>query len=117
MLPTIQHLRPQEDDTATMEACICKVQALVKESNLSQAYQTLQSPMVCASLNIPSAIWNVLEPQLKEKINKIRANIRSKEAQTPSGSIPDQYPSQAQRINAMVSKFCSEVWEGQLGHG
>ena len=91
------------------------IQTLAKETSVVQAFNVLKSPMVCTSLNIPTEIWLLLEPQLKQRITEIKNEIRKKRAQTtppPRSPMPPQYPSPAQRVNAMMAQFGLNSDEG-----
>jgi len=66
---------PCHEDTIQM------IQMMIQETSPVQVYQALQSPTIRESLNIPPALWKVLEPKMKEKIMELRSEIRKKKEQ------------------------------------
>ena len=56
------------------------IQTLMEEQGVVKAFNTLQSQTVRNSLFIPDAIWEKMEPQMKEKVMEIRRELRAKRA-------------------------------------
>jgi hypothetical protein len=104
------HKEEIEERTPDIDECLKIVQNLMKETSLKRTFNALQSLTVCTSLNIPGDIWHQLEPQMKEKINEIKAEVRKKRAQEskPMDLLPPQYAKVAQKVNAMVATMCTE---------
>ena len=63
------------------EDTIQKIQMMIQETSPVKVYQALQSPTIRQSLNIPTALWKVLEPKMKERIMELRSEIRKKKEQ------------------------------------
>ena len=92
-----------------MEGCLKIIQNMASETSLIKAYNALQSSTVRASLNIPGEICFKLEPEIKEKINAIKAEIRKKRAEKKADDtpLPPQY-STAALMNTMLANLCVE---------
>jgi hypothetical protein len=107
MLTTVREEEMTPSDTEpSVDDCMKVVQALAQETSIVQAFNALKSPMVRGSLNIPTEIWLKLEPQLKQRISDIKDKIRKKMAQESpreKAPMPSQYPSPAQKVNAIIS--------------
>src|SRR4051812_29991761 len=52
---------------------------MARGGGLIPTYKQFNSEPFRESLNMPDRIWNKLEPAIKEKIHKIRANLRRKD--------------------------------------
>ena len=97
----------------TVEECVSVVQNLISETSLTHVYNALQGKTFRDRLNILGPIWQQLEPQLKEKINEIKAAIRKKKSSSDSTTkLPPQYPTTPDPISALLatvdSTMCSD---------
>ena len=115
MLNTVKEdEQDSKDPEPSLDECMKVIQSLAQETSVVQAYNALKSPMVRTSLNIPTAIWLKLEPQLKQRINEIKDEIRKKQAQDSPPRrppMPPQYPSPAQKVNAMMAQLSMNCME------
>ena len=84
------------------EATIKKVQMMIQETSPVQVYQALQSPTIRQSLNIPTALWKVLEPKMKERIMENMTKARQN-----SLPLPSQYANKTSM--QLVANLCSQL--------
>ena len=97
------------------EDTIQKIQMMIQETSPVQVYQALQSPTIRESLNIPTALWKVLEPKMKERIMELRSEIRKKkeqeknmtQARQNSFPLPSQYANKTSM--QLVANSCSQL--------
>ena len=110
MLTTTQEPLEESQDSPTMEDCLKIVQNMASETSLIKAYNAFQSGTVRASLNIPGEIWHKLEPELKDRINSIKAEIRKKRAEKKPREepLPPQY-STAALVNTMLANSSGAI--------
>ena len=91
------HVQDKDSDSDTGEKSFEEVTSLfhtmAKAGNVHQTYKMFNTKSFRESLSIPDAIWNELEPLLKEKITKIRAEIREKKKAKAESSSPEKLPS------------------------
>ena len=99
------------------EDIIRKIQIMMQETSPIQVYQVLQSPTMRENLNIPTALWVLLEPKLKERIMELRAEIRKKKGTTKgehqqkakvrNDALPPQYANMTSMD--LVANICSQM--------
>ena len=99
------------------EDIIKKIQMMIEETSPVLVYQALRSPTMRESMNIPTAIWKELEPELREKVIEIRNSIRRKEAQKKEeqkkndkprpSSLPPQYANSTPMD--IVTHLCAQM--------
>jgi len=92
-----------EDD---IEVVAQRVKGLVEEQGLAKAYVALQSSVVRDGLGIPAAIWKRMEPQLREKVKKIREDIRREQG---GGNAKKKESSPSPAPSATATKTIPEI--------
>ena len=74
---------------------------MAQASNMHQTYKMFNTKSFRESLSIPDAIWNELEPLVKDKIQEARIRIREKKKakldKQQNNSLPNQYPTMKNR--------------------
>jgi hypothetical protein len=92
----------EEPKWLTIEESSLLLANAVSESNAYVAYQAFNNRPMRQSMRIPDDIWHAMEPDLKERVNALRAKVRAereakaplaeRSKQVPAGGIPAQYP-------------------------
>ena len=70
---------PEAKSQRTLEESTELFEEVARDGNIFQAYQAFNSNPIQQSLRIPDAVWKEMEPSLHEKMNEIKAKIRSQQ--------------------------------------
>ena len=91
---------------------VCRLfHTMSKASGLKSTYNNFKSKDFRDSLYIPQAIWDELEPTIREEVNKARAKAKEKQAKSTNSNnvskLPDQYPSK--KNQETLVNLCSSI--------
>ena len=102
----------------TAEKVAQTIQSILNESESPiAAFNVMQrSSTMRENLNIPQAIWEQLEPSLREKIPEIKAKTRKKrdadKANPKLNELPAQYPTKVNAVateEASIASLCANI--------
>lgn len=120
--PTTMLNTYMEVDEPTVHDVMNRIQTMMSETSPIQVYNALRSPTMRDSLSIPGPLWKELEPQLRERIQEIRDQIRKKKEASPvredkpaekpkatPAPIPQQYGANHTTTMELVANLCANM--------
>ena len=72
----LMHVDKVEDNTKSLEEVSRIFTTMAEEEGLEITYRMFNTRTFRENMSIPTAIWNELEPAIKQKIGEIRKNLR-----------------------------------------
>src|SRR5687768_14459010 len=99
----------EPEPTKSLEGVCQLFHTMSKASGLRSAYNVLQSKDFRESLYIPQAIWNELEPSIRQEVMKAKNKAKEKKANNTNSNqkLPYQYPTKKNQES--IINLCSSI--------